>query len=327
MEKTVRGLQEIRADIRAIDAQIADLYQKRTRLTKEEVSGRVSPDRAIFGFTPAKKFDFGQGNVVFQGVDGAYSQQALLEFFGKDRKCSHVETWRDAMEAIAGGEANYAVLPIENSSTGIISENFDLLAEYDHCIIGEQIIRANHCLMGLEEAELSDITDVYSHPQALLQCSKYLEAHAHWEKHGAENTAVSAMKVKNEGRTEQAAIAGKVTAGLYGLKILAEGIQNNSSNSTRFIIVTGEKVFSKEAKKLSICFEIPHVSGSLYHTLSHLIYNNLNMNKIESRPIQGRTWEYRFFIDVEGNLLDAAVQNALSTLQKVTVNMRVLGNY
>ena len=108
---------------------------------------------------------------------------------------------------------------------------------------------------------------------------------------------------------------------------LAEGIQNNSSNSTRFIIVTGEKVFSKEAKKLSICFEIPHVSGSLYHTLSHLIYNNLNMNKIESRPIQGRTWEYRFFIDVEGNLLDAAVQNALSTLQKVTVNMRVLGNY
>lgn len=323
----MKELQEIQAEISALDRQIADLYQKRTQLTEEEVRVRFSSGKKLFGFTMAKEDAFGHGKVVFQGVNGAYSQQALLEFFGRDRECYHVETWRDAMEAIAGGEAEYAVLPIENSSTGIISENFDLLAEYDHCIIGEQIIRANHCLMGLWEAELSDITDVYSHPQALLQCSKYLGEHADWETHSAKNTAVSAMKVKKEGKKEKAAIAGKVTAELYGLKVLKEGIQDHSSNSTRFIIVTGRKVFCEDAKKLSICFEIPHVSGSLYHTLSHLIYNGLNMNKIESRPIQGRTWEYRFFIDVEGNLTDAAVQNALNTLQEVTVNLKVLGNY
>ena len=327
MKGNMRGLQEIRADISVLDAQIAELYQKRRKLTEEEVGLKLLEGRKIFGFTQVDAFDFGSGRVVFQGVNGAYSQQALLEFFGKDTESFHVETWRDAMEAIAGGEACYAVLPIENSSTGIVSENFDLLAEYDNCIIGEQIIRANHCLLGLEEAELSDITDVYSHPQALMQCSKYLEAHTGWEKHSTENTAVSAKKVKEEKRKDRAAIAGKITAEIYGLKVLAEGIQNNTSNSTRFIVVTGQKIFCREAKKLSICFEIPHVSGSLYHTLSHLIYNNLNMNKIESRPIQGRTWEYRFFVDVEGNLTDGAVQNALQALRDVTVNLRILGNY
>ena len=135
------------------------------------------------------------------------------------------------------------------------------------------------------------------------------------------------MRVKEEKCREKAAIAGKITADIYGLKILDEGIQNNSSNFTRFIVVTGKKVFRKETRKLSICFEIPHVSGSLYHTLSHLIYNNLNMNNIESRPIQGRTWEYRFFVDIEGNLTDGAVQNAIQALEDVTVNLRILGNY
>lgn len=323
----MRELHKICEDILHLDMQIADLYQKRTKLTEEEVGVKLSSGEKLFGFTQVENFDFGDGKVVFQGVNGAYSQQALLEFFGKDAECYHVESWRDAMEAITAGEADYAVLPIENSSTGIVSENFDLLAEYDNCIIGEQIIRANHCLMGLKEAKLSDITDVYSHPQALMQCSKYLGEHTGWEKHSTENTAVSAMRVKEEKQKEKAAIAGKITAEIYGLKILAEGIQNNSSNSTRFIIVTGKKIFCKEAKKLSICFEIPHVSGSLYHTLSHLIYNNLNMNKIESRPIQGRTWEYRFFIDIEGNLMDGAVQNALQALEDVTVNLRILGNY
>lgn len=327
MDGAMRNLREIRSDICAIDAQIADLYQKRTQLTKEEVKGALPSDKKMFGFVQTKDFSFGTGKVIFQGVNGAYSQQALLEFFGKDTECHHVETWRDAMEAIAGGEAEFAVLPIENSSTGIVSENYDLLAEYDNCIIGEQIIRANHCLMGVKDAKLSDITDVYSHPQALMQCSKYLESHADWEKHSTENTAVSAMRVQKEGRKEKAAIAGKITAELYGLNILAQGIQNNSSNATRFIVVTGKKLFCEEAKKLSICFEIPHVSGSLYHTLSHLIYNNLNMNRIESRPIQGRTWEYRFFIDIEGNLMDEAVQSALQALMDVTVNLKVLGNY
>ena len=141
------------------------------------------------------------------------------------------------------------------------------------------------------------------------------------------NTAGSAKKVKEDEKRHKAAIAAGITAEIYGLKILAEGIENNVSNSTRFIIVTGKKVFQKDADKISICFELPHKSGSLYRALSYLIYNNLNMNKIESRPIQGRTWEYRFFIDLEGNLSDENVQRALRGLEEGTEKLRILGNY
>ena len=325
----MRQLQEIHADISAIDAQIEALHKKRVQLNEEIAACRLTLGKKIFHFTPVEAFDFQNARVVFQGVEGAYSQQALQQFFGAGAKNYHVETWRDAMEAIAGGEADYAVLPIENSSAGIVSENFDLLEEYDHCIIGEQIIKIDHCLIALKGASLSDITDVYSHPQALMQCSRYLEEHGGWEKHSLKNTAGSAKKVRDDGKKNKAAIAARITADIYDLSVLAEGIQDNRSNSTKFIIVTGKKEFRRDAQKISVCFEIPddNESGSLYRTLSHLIYNNLNMIKIESRPMRDKTWEYRFFIDIEGNLTDGAVQSALSGLEGATVNLRVLGNY
>ena len=182
-------------------------------------------------------------------------------------------------------------------------------------------------LLGLPEAELSDIDQVYSHPQALMQCSKILEEHRDWEKISLKNTAVSAKKVKEDGKKNQAAIASKLTAELYGLKILKENLSNNADNYTRFIIVTGKHVFEKDAKKVSICFEIPHQSGSLYNALAHFIYNDLNMTKIESRPIPQRKWEYRFFVDFEGNLSDPAVKNALRGLQAESAKFRIFGNY
>ena len=318
---------KIREEISEIDKKIADLYQERIRLI-ETAAGRPEKNGlGLFGFQPVEAFDFKDAKIVFQGVEGAYSQQALWKFFGTESKSFHVDTWRDAMEAIAREEADYAVLPIENSSAGIVSENFDLLTEYDNYIIGEQIIKIDHCLIGSKDAEIADITDIYSHPQALMQCSKYLEEHSDWEKHSMKNTAGSAKKIKEDCQKKKAAIAGKITADIYGLKVLAEGIQNNTSNSTRFIIVTGQKIFKKDAEKVSICFEIPHKSGSLYQTLSHFISHGLNMNKIESRPIQGKTWEYRFFIDIEGNLLDTAVKNVLNGLKEETEALRILGNY
>lgn len=323
----MRELSKIRDDIVVVDKQITELYKMRIKLAEEAAEQKSFDREYLFGFTGVETFDFQDAEIIFQGEEGAYSQQALLEFCGTKAKSFHVDTWRDAMEAIARGKADYAVLPIENSSAGIVSENFDLLVEYDNYIIGEQIIRTNHCLLGVKEAELSDITDVYSHPQALMQCSRFLEAHPEWEKHSKKNTAGSARKVKEENNRHKAAIAAGITAGIYDLKILAEGIENNTSNSTRFIIVTGRKVFQKNAGKISICFELPHKSGSLYGALSYFIYNNLNMNKIESRPIQGRTWEYRFFIDLDGNLADENVQRALRGLAEGTENLKILGNY
>lgn len=308
--------------IRELFEQIMSMSRKRQYQLLTEHGIYEKPD-----FAEVDTLDYKKARIVFQGAEGAYTQLALKEYFGEDANSYHVETWRDAMEAIASGEADFAVLPIENSSAGIVSENYDLMVEYNHCIVGEHILKIDHALLGLPEAELSDITDVYTHPQSLMQCGKYLDEHRDWEKHSMKNNAFAAQKIKNDGKVSKAAIASRLNADIYGLKVLEEGIQDDKMNATRFIIVTGKRMFVKGAKKISICFEIPHESGSLYHMLSHFIYNGINMNHIQSRPVQGKNWEYRFFVDFDGNLNDAAVQNALRGLSEETIRLKILGNY
>jgi len=268
-----------------------------------------------------------KARVVFQGAEGAYSQAAMHQYFGDQVDSFHVETFRDAMMAIDEGSADFAVLPIENSTAGIVSEIYDLLVEFENYIVGEQIIKIEHCLMAVPGTRLSDIKTVYSHPQSLMQSSRYLNAHCGWKQISMQNNAFAARKVAQEKDRTQAAIASEYAAKLYGLTVLEKGVNQSSTNSTRFIIVTNQKIFLKNAKKVSICFEVAHESGSLYHMLSHFIYNNLNMNRIESRPIEDRNWEYRFFIDFDGNLSDSAVKNALRGLREEARNMKILGNY
>ena len=267
-----------------------------------------------------------QARVVFQGAEGAYSQAAMNQFFGKEIKSFHVDAFRDAMSAIEEGSADFAVLPIENSTAGIVNEIYDLLTEFENYIVGEQIIKIEHCLMAVPGTKKEDIKTVYSHPQSLMQSSNYLSKTG-WQQISMKNNAFAAQKVKEDGLTGQAAIASETAAEIYGLEILEKGVNNLKDNSTRFIIVTNQKVFRPDANKISICFEVPNESGSLYHMLSHFIYNNLNMTKIESRPLEGRNWEYRFFIDFEGNLADSAVKNALRGLREEARNMKILGNY
>ncbi|MDE7223388.1 MAG: prephenate dehydratase [Acetatifactor sp.] len=267
-----------------------------------------------------------KARVVFQGAEGAYSQAAMIQYFGEQIQSFHVDTFRDAMSAIDEGSADFAVLPIENSTAGIVSEIYDLLVEFENYIVGEQIMQINHCLLGVPGAELADIRTVYSHPQSLMQSSRYLSRHD-WRQISMQNNAFAAKKVADEQDKSQAAIASEYAAEVYGLKVLQQGVNQEEDNSTRFIIVTNQKIFRKDAGKVSICFELPHQSGSLYHMLSHFIYNNLNMCKIESRPIEDRNWEYRFFIDFEGNLADGAVKNALRGLRDEARNMKILGNY
>ena len=268
----------------------------------------------------------GQARVVSQGAEGAYSQAAMIQYFGDEINSFHVETFRDAMIAIDEGSADFAVLPIENSTAGIVSEIYDLLVEFENYIVGEQIIRIEHCLMAVPGTELSDIKTVYSHPQSLMQSARFLNQYS-WQQISMQNNAFAAKKVAGEQDKTQAAIASEYAAKLYGLKVLKKGVNQSSTNSTRFIIVTNQKIFRKDAKKVSICFEVPHESGSLYHMLSHFIYNNLNMNRIESRPIEDRNWEYRFFIDFDGNLSDSSVRNALRGLREEAREMKILGNY
>lgn len=278
-------------------------------------------------FIAVDKLDLERVRVVFQGAEGAYSQMAMLKYFGEDVNGFHVESFRDAMCAIEEGSADYAVLPIENSTAGIVNEIYDLLVEFENYIVGEQIIQIEHCLLGLPGTSFEQIKTVYSHPQSLMQSARYLNAHDNWRQISMQNNAFAARKVSEDKDMSQAAIASEQAAKIYGLDILERGVNQSENNSTRFIIVTNQKMFLKDAKKVSLCLELPHESGSLYHMLSHFIYNNLNMTKIESRPIEERNWEYRFFIDFEGNLADGAVKNALRGLREEARSMKILGNY
>ena len=264
--------------------------------------------------------------VVFQGAEGAYSQAAMHQYFGDTVNSFHVDTFRDACCAIEEGSADFAVLPIENSTAGIVNEIYDLLVEFENYIVGEQIIKIEHCLLGVPGGRIEDIRTVYSHPQSLMQSARFLSEHD-WKQISLPNNAFAARKVAEDQDPSQAAIAGEYAGRVYGLEVLKKPVNQSDTNSTRFIIITNQKIFRKDAKKVSICFEIPHESGSLYHMLSHFIYNNLNMTKIESRPIEGRNWEYRFFIDFDGNLADSAVKNALRGLRDEARNMKILGNY
>ena len=278
-------------------------------------------------FIGVDKLEIENARVVWPGAEGAYTQMAMEEYFGKNVDNFHVDTFRDAMVAIDEGRADFAVLPIENSTAGIVNEIYDMLVEFENYIVGEQIVKIEHCLMAVPGTKPEDIKTVYSHPQSLMQSARYLQEHASWKQISMNNNAFAARKVAEDGDKTQAAIASEHAAHTYGLEILEKGVNHSSTNSTRFIIVTNQKIFLKDAKKVSICFEVAHESGSLYHMLSHFIYNNLNMNKIESRPLEDRNWEYRFFIDFDGNLADSAVKNALRGLRDEARNMKILGNY
>ena len=309
------GIRELFQQIMAMSRKLQ--YQL---LEKEGVSGSLP-------FTRIDHIDRKHCRVVYQGVEGAYQHQAALEYFGKDVNVFHMGTWKECMEAIKEGMADYAVLPIENSSAGEVNDIYDLLEEYENYIVGEQIIKIQHALLGVPGTKLEDIRTVFSHPQALMQCAGYLNRHPQWKQISLSNTAVAAEKAAQDGDKSQAAIAGEITAKLYGLEILEMPVNDCRFNSTRFIIVTNRKMYEKDARKVSICFELPHVSGSLYNILSHIIYNDLNMCKIESRPIPERNWEYHFFVDFEGNLDDSAVKNAIRGIAEEAVNFKILGNY
>lgn len=265
--------------------------------------------------------------VVFQGVEGAYSHAAARAFFGPKADVHHVPEFEDTMKEVAEGRADYGVLPIENSTAGFVNCNYDLLTKYENYIVGEVYIPVDHMLLGLPEAELSDVATVYSHPQALMQSAEFLNSHKNWKQISVLNTAVAAKKVLDDKDKSQAAVASRTAGELYGLKELAQGINNVKGNTTRFLVFARTPIYEKGAGKISVVFEVPHVSGSLYNILGNFIFNGVNMTMIESRPIPEKPFEYRFFLDFEGNLGDPTVKNALTGIKAEASAMKILGNY
>lgn len=288
-------------------------------LTEEGVNNDI-------GFDIVDSLDCEGARVVYQGLPGAYGQQAATEYFGEKAEYINVTTFREAMRYVRDGKADYAVLPMENSSAGIVTDVYDLLVEFSNYIVDTFDIKIEHCLCGLSGTKIEDITEVYSHPQAFMQSNKFIEEHG-WNKVSLANTAISARYISEQTDKRRACIASENAAKIYGLDVLYKGTNFNSTNTTKFIIVSREKITRRNAGLICISFEMPHTSGTLYQMLSHIIYNDLNMTRIESRPVPEKKWEYRFYVEFEGKSNQAGVINALSGINAESLNMKILGNY
>lgn len=264
--------------------------------------------------------------VLYQGEPGAYADEAAAGFFGEEAPRSHVDTWEDVFLALKEGRADYGVLPIENSSTGSISQVYDLLAKHGAYIVGEQTVKVEHCLAAPRGASLSGVRTVYSHEQGLRQCAEYLKAGG-WKQVPRLNTAESAQYVASCGDPAQAAVCSRRAAGLYGLEVLAGQINDNDHNYTRFVVVSPVLERRTGCDKVSALFCLPHRTGTLHELMTIFAVNGLSMMKLESRPIVGRSWEYRFFVDFTGDLAAPGMDGVLLELSQTAEDFRVLGNY
>lgn len=315
---------EINKELEEIDKKIQTLIEQKRMLIRDNSNKECD---FLKEFKPVDCLDINDNTtVVYQGVPGAYSHQAMLDFFGNDIKNINVPRFEDVIECVKNGKADYGVLPIENSSAGFVNGIYDMIGNSDLTIVGEEEVRVAHVLLGIPGADISDIKQVYSHPQGLMQCKEYLDKHG-FNLHEVANTAVGAMHIMEEKDVTKAAIASKKAAEIYGLSILKEDIVNSDDNTTRFIILCRDKIYVKFAKNVSIRFSLPDESGTLYSILGHINMNEINMTSIESRPLKGRKWEYSFFITLDGNLSDVNTINALKGIYKDSGDFKLIGTY
>ncbi len=314
--------------LETIDRQLAQLL----RLRLERTAPRPAAD-ADAGFLrcqaamAASRTPVEDPRIVYQGEPGAYSEVATLTFFGPQARCRGLEQFRDVFEAVRRGDADYAVLPLENSSTGAIRQVYELLTEYEHYIVGEDTVPVEHCLMAPRGATLETITHVYSHEQGLFQSDRFLAAHPSWKQIPYGDTAGSAHYVAQAGDITKAAIGSERAAQLYGLIILHRGTNHNTDNTTRFVVVSPVMELRPGADKISALVSLPHEVGSLNRFLTVCMLHHLNLVKLESRPMPGRRWEYLFFIEFTGSLTAPGMDQALQELSRAAAYMRILGNF
>jgi chorismate mutase/prephenate dehydratase len=267
--------------------------------------------------------------VAFQGIKGCYSEEAAVDFFRNNLEPVCLENFEEVFKALEQGRAERGVLPVENTSTGSINPIYDLLAAYQCHIVGEYVLPVRHCLLGAGNARLEDIREVYSHAQGFLQCETWLSSaeRKHWRLTPHYDTATSAALVAQLEDPSKGAIAGRQAARTYGLHILAEDIHTYSNNYTRFIVIANHLELTPECDKISVMFSLRHESGSLYQVLAQFAVAGINLVKIESRPIPEKKWQYRFYLDLDGNLNEPRIQDALKAAETQCLEYRLLGNY
>jgi prephenate dehydratase len=265
--------------------------------------------------------------VAYQGEPGAYSEDATVTLFGEDIETLPCIEFRDAFEAVDTGAATHAVLPVENSIEGTVAQVNDLLLEHDLTVTGETLVEVNHCLIGRPGSSLRSLRTVYSHPQALGQCRRFLTRHADWRQVPTYDTAGSVKLVRERGRKDEAAIASRRSASMYRMKVLAEDIQTDHENATRFFVLEKHPREVPAADKTSIAFVAKNVPGALYRCLGEFATRDINLTKLESRPRRARPWNYVFYADLEGTMAQPKVRDAVGALVATAGLVKVFGSY
>ncbi len=270
--------------------------------------------------------NFRPSPIAFQGEPGAYSEAAVLEHFGSGTPTLPCETFDAVFSAVESGEAACGMIAIENSLAGSIHHNYDLLLHHSLWITGEHYLRVQHCLIANPGVRMEEIGTVISHPQALAQCSGYLRAR-NLPAEVFYDTAGSVKHLKETGARDMAGIASRRAAEVYGMQILEEGIEDNPANFTRFLVIAREPQLPGDNAKTTIVFTLNNQPGSLFKALSVFALRDIDLTKIESRPLVGRPWEYLFYIDFLGAANDPVIARALGHLEEYAVSLRVLGSY
>ncbi len=265
-------------------------------------------------------------HVAFQGEMGSYSHEACEGYFGVQAEVKPLRTLRDVFHAVESGHNVFGVVPLENSYEGSINETYDLLASTTSKICGEIQVRVRHCLIGKPETKAGQIATVYSHPQALAQCARYLRTHK-IEAVPTYDTAGSVKLIKGMRSRKVAAIASRRAAELYSMRIIAEGIEDSGVNYTRFLILGKRTAPRSGDDKTSIIFGVEHSPGSLYRALKALSRSGINLTKIESRPVKDTPWQYNFYVDFHGHERDKACREALRDLRERSTFVKILGSY
>lgn len=263
--------------------------------------------------------------IALQGIVGSNSHEATTKLF-PDCQPVFYKSFAEVFEAVNNGVADYGVLPVENSSAGSVADVYDLILKYRFYIVKALDLPIEHCLCSIKQSELSDIEQVWSHPQALAQCTEFINNH-NFATVPSPNTAIAAMDIAKEKRLNCAAICTEKAAQEYNLKVLVKGCQNEKDNSTRFIVISKELIIPDDADKVSLCFSLPHIKGSLYNVLGRFNSNGMNLTKIESRPRDGVSFEYLFYLDFQGSVHSDKVMNMLCALSEEMPEFSFLGNY
>lgn len=264
-------------------------------------------------------------SVACQGVEGAYSGVTANTLF-PDSPVRFYKQFEDVFEAVNKGEAKFGVIPVENSTAGSVHESYDLIMKYRFYVVGAYDLKIEHCLCAKADTKYEDITDVYSHPQALSQCNNFLKS---FDFTGVNfsNTAAAAEFVAKSSKNNIAVICSELAAKKYGLKILKRNVQNNNNNRTRFIVISKELVIGEDADKISLIFSAPHTTGSLYRVLGRFSMAGLNLTKLESRPIENADFDYYFYVDVMGSVKDESTLDLICALYDELPEFEFLGNY